>query len=60
MTAAQHRRTCAVLLLAAILCGTVQIKSHISKPIIGQRYVQIIEIGPDHPPKEYVIAEPDR
>ncbi len=29
-----------------------------AKPIVKQRMVHVIEIGPDEPPKNYVLMEP--
>lgn len=30
-----------------------------AKPVVKQRMVHVIEIGPDEPPKNYVLMEPD-
>lgn len=31
-----------------------------AKPVVKQRLVHVIEIGPDEPPKNYVLMEPDK
>ena len=31
-----------------------------AKPIVKQRMVHVIEIGPDEPPKNYVLMEPEQ
>lgn len=31
-----------------------------AKPVVKQRMVHVIEIGPDEPPKNYVLMEPEK
>ena len=47
-----------LLICAGISYGVVQLTNcSPQQPQIKQRLVQVIEIGPNHPPKQYVVLE---
>jgi hypothetical protein len=48
-----------ILISAGIAYGTVQLTNcKTRQPVISQRYVQVIEVSANHPPKYYVVSEP--
>jgi hypothetical protein len=47
-----------ILISAGIAYGTVQLTNcKTQKQVIAQRYVQVIEVSANHPPKFYVVKE---